>query len=88
MKTTFKAEKTINIDYEIELPYYCKNSINYYKIIDDNVAIKVEIWSPKHYSISMLSSDVAFNSSEKPCDKEEFDLAFQQVSSYINRINE
>ena len=88
MKANFKADKTIKIDYEIDLPYYCKSKLSYYKIIDEKVAIKVEYWDERHYTIAMINAETAFNCSEKPCDKEEYDLAFQQVSTFINRINE
>lgn len=83
MKANFKAEKTIKIDYEIDLPYYCKSQISYYKIIDEKQAVKVEYWDANHYSVSIINAETAFNNSDKPCDKTEFELAFQQVSSFI-----
>lgn len=88
MKANFKAEKKINIDYEVDLPYYCKSITSYYKIIDQNTAIQVEYWDAMYYKIGIVSASHAFNCSEKPSTKEDFELAFQQISTFINRINE
>lgn len=89
MKANFKAEKKIMVDYEIDLPYYCKSITSYYKIIDQNTAIKVEYWDAQYYCVAIISATSAFNNSDKPCAKEDFDLAFQQVNSYItHKTNE
>ena len=47
MKANFKADKTIKIDYEIDLPYYCKSRLSFYKIVDEKTAIKVEYWDER-----------------------------------------
>lgn len=84
MKFTYKIKTEIDKSYELELPYYCKSSTSYYKIIDENTAIKVEYWNSQYYCISVISPEIAVRFSDNTCDQSEFELAFQQVYSYIN----
>jgi hypothetical protein len=84
MIANFKKETKVEIDYKIELPYFCKSITSYYKIIDEQTAIKVEYWDAQYYSIAVVSASIALNCGDQQCNSEDFYLALQQVNSYIN----
>jgi len=86
MKITLKIKEEVERSYDIPLPYYCKSSTSYYKIIDEQLAIKVEYWSKQFYTLSIVTAEYAVRFSDTPCQAEEFNLAFQQVDSYINHL--
>lgn len=88
MKITLTVEEKVQRSYDLQLPYYCKSSTSYYKIIDDKLAIKVEYWDKQYYTLAVVTAEYALRFSDKPCDAEEFNLAFQQVDSYINHLTD
>lgn len=84
MKATFKVKLETEIDYHLQLPYFCKSKTSYYKVIDQQTAIKVEYWHAEYYSVSVISPTTALKCADENCNSEDFYLALQQVVSYIN----
>ena len=86
MKLTVTVKSEVETNYDIMLPHYCKSKTSYYKIIDENTAIKVEYWNAQYYGISVISPEFALKFSDNNCNSDEFYTAFEQVSKYINHI--
>lgn len=82
--TKFKLKKEILEEVEITLPYYCKNSIAIYKILDENSAIKVGTM-PDFPEISIQASKVAISVMDCEADEEEFEQIYNNVVTYLNR---
>jgi hypothetical protein len=80
--TKFKLKKEIHEEVEITLPYYCKNSVAIYKILDENSAIKVGTVYPE---ISIQGSKVVISVMDSEADAKEFEQVYNNVVTFLNR---
>ena len=82
--TKFKLKKEVVEEVEITLPYYCKNTVAIYKILDENSAIKVGTM-PDYPEISIQASKIAIAVMDSETNEEEFEQIYNNVVTFLNR---
>lgn len=82
-----QVKKTVNVDVEVNLPYYCKKDFqilksNYYAMLDEKTAIVIDLDAP---SVRVTTSDVLIGAldGETEISKLDFDIVLQATLDEI-----
>jgi len=83
MEIEVTKSKTVKV--KIELPYYCKTSVAYYKVIDNETCLQAadRTFNPE---IQIAHAGLAFALDYTECTREEFESAFKEVSMKLTEI--
>jgi hypothetical protein len=82
-KVTTTATQTRKSDIEIQIPYYTKNGVNFYKVKSDRHCIMVNDFNYAGKAVSENNIQYAFSEGYEVITEAEFESALQAV---LNRI--
>ena len=75
-----KISETVTREVEVELPAYMKSNCHFYNVYSEEKCIQV-CTLEGYISISIIPSEIAFSSRNIPCQRENFDKAFDEISN-------
>lgn len=78
---TITTKHEVESTKEITLPYYSKNGVSAYKVIDKDNVIQVAYWGT-FKGITKSVTDIAFHNTEQ-CTENEFDKLYSEVLDQI-----
>lgn len=85
-KISIDVYKTTIEKKEIPLPYFSRNSIFFYKVVDPSKAVQVNTSSLSGPEILKVHSGLAFGDNCEPCTEIEFVNAFNETLAKLNEL--
>ena len=87
MKMTVEHSKKTTEVVEIELPYFSKSEVAFYKVVDEKTAVRVsEMMGDNWIGVEIQPPSLAFGDSVLPCTEEDFNDAYKRIMNRVNNI--
>ena len=78
--------KSTTEEIDIQLPYYSKTNVHFFKVIDERSSICIHDGSDSFGIEKRFHTASCFDLDNMPSNKEEFDEAFLRVSEKLSKI--
>ena len=79
-----KTVHTVEREHEIELPYYSKSPAHYFKVISENLVLKVCHVNDDNSSIELSHYCIDIAIQAEKCTGQEFNEALKKVQTLLN----